>query len=175
MSATIRRVVILLFLGSAPWACGGDDGPVSPAGSTVTLKNGTWSITRSTSYHGSDSLCAAADTLVVESQQVFCNAGAEEILGFGTYQSGPVTCTVSGNGGVFTFSCSGALEADPCTMHFSMWGSGSMSETAYDLTMDFVVAMSGPDSLCGAFAQPCTTRLGMTAEWISPQGACPTP
>jgi len=165
---------LLITLAVASWvlACGGDDGPTGPGSglATSSLLDGTWAVTTSTYAYGS-SACTG-DTLVIEEEQVLCNATLESVHGFEDFSGQGFDCSLEGNGNTFSLECFGSLEQDPCMINFFITGAGTSSENSFSMYMDFVISASGPSDPCSGFDEPCTTRIEMTGTWVSAGGDC---
>jgi hypothetical protein len=165
--ARFVRLAVAAVLALGAFACSksSNPGPVVTS-DTINIKNGSWYRIRSYSVSGADSCQAPGpDTSYV----VLCSYDP----GVGSDPLG-LTCGIEQDGDAVTVSCSGRLQLYPCRIDYHLEGSGTVTDTTLDITMQrwtTVESGEGIGSLCDSlYADPCTTTVVTKASWFSTTG-----
>jgi hypothetical protein len=175
--AATAALVVALALG-----CGGDDEPNMNGnngdkggngnhGMRVDVQNGTWRVTT---------------TIVTEGQGIACNILREQIDTTATttdelceldienlFDVGGFPCDLRVNNNEFTISCTLDTTQSGCVIRVSATGSGSVSESSFQISGRIVTTVLTTGTFCDLFGGPCTTMVSSTGQWISGESNCP--
>lgn len=177
----IEHWAIVPGIAAVVWAlgCGGDDSVPPPLVHTVDVRNGTWSITETSSYYGADS-CAARGFETLDTTTVLCN---EDVLPGADGFPASVTCDLDQDGDQLTLDCRIRTDFGPCLQTVRIFGGGTVTDTTFDLEIDAIETWSADDpdnaTFCqlnyGRFADPCTLRVHSVGVWVDSTGSytCP--
>lgn len=148
--------------------CGGDDDDDDNNGGEASVQQGTWTVKSTTTILGTDASCQGIPPEVVTEDDVICDdgdlTGGEDVEGLG--------CDYNISGNTFELECDLSTPVGPCTLRSVISGSGTFTDTTYDITVDFTTTATGTDPSCVALNNPCTTRTRIQGTWKNSSGSC---
>ena len=173
----LKRVgpVVLLALAVALTlaACGGNDTVKPKPGPEVDVRNGTWSLSFTTSWSGADSCADREEMMETLPDTLLCSF---DLVGTEAYN---FDCESSIQGENVSFDCTALIrDIDPCKFIGHIEGTGTVNDTTIVLTASVYVEVSGPDEVCSLYSglvDPCVETVVITGHWVSAERAedCP--
>ena len=174
---SMRWFWVAAGLGAAAWAvgCGDDTTQPPPAVFVIDVRNGTWNITETSSSRGADS-CLARGVVVVDTADVLC---AKTLLLASPGGLFPISGEIDSVGDEFQFQYRFQLaDYGICYFYLHEVGSGTITDTTFDVVADFVQEIKAKDPkdalaaelLYGRFADDCTLHVSSVGAWASSFG-----
>lgn len=159
----VAGAAVLLVAG-----CGDDKKDDNGGNGDASVRKGTWSVKSTTTVLGTATTCQGIPPEVTTEDEVICGdedlTGGEDTAGLG--------CEINVSGNTIDIDCELTTPVGPCSLKSVITGSGTFSETSYDITIDFTTTATGTDPSCAQLNNPCTTRTRVQGTWKNATGNC---
>jgi hypothetical protein len=143
-------------------ACGVDDDNNNGGNGNLSVRQGTWNTTTTTTFSGPGGCQMSPKTET--STEVVCDLEDE-------LTDPEVDCDIDVDGNSIDIDCTTTINFDPCVITVHASGGGTFGETSYDVTLSIFTTVTGGGN-CSEFADPCTTTVRVVGEWASSAGNC---
>lgn len=145
--------------------CGGDDDD-GGNGAEVLVRDGTWSLTTTSTGSGPGEECIGTFGPITIDYPL-C-----EFSDPGDLTGDEGECEVEAEGDETHFHCDDMVTEEGCTFTTHNSGMGTFDETSFTMTLTSYVTVSpaSPACLAMAAADPCTTTYSISGIWVNATG-----